>query len=113
VAAPPQRVDSNGVALLPAVSSATKFRNPSRIFMPECKLRWRAAAPVLEDVKIRMAGPSSADPNQDLSWTGYGGRYLGDLRRAASANKSYRFHRISMRVNVFATCSIPFSGRIP
>jgi hypothetical protein len=84
---------------LPAVSSATKFRNPSRIFMPQRELRWRAAAPVLEDMKIRMAGASSADLNQDLSWTGYGGRYIDHLRRTASANKSYRFHRILMRVS--------------
>jgi hypothetical protein len=45
-----------------------------------------------------MAGASSADLNQDLSWTGYGGRYIDHLRRTASANKSYRFHRILMRV---------------
>ena len=110
MAAPPHWVNSNGVAQLPAVSSATKFRNPSRIFMPECKLRWRAAAAVLEDMKIRMARASSADLNQDLSGTGYGGRYIDHLRRTASADKSYRFHRILMRVNnIFATCSIPFS----
>ena len=63
--------------------------------MPQRELRWRTAAPVLEDMKIRMAGASSADLNQDLSWTGYGGRYIDHLRRTASANKSYRFHRIS------------------
>jgi hypothetical protein len=63
--------------------------------MPQRELRWHTAAPVLEDMKIRMAGASSADLNQDLSWTGYGGRYIDHLRRTASANKSYRFHRIS------------------
>jgi hypothetical protein len=65
-----------------------------KFFMPQRELRWRAAAPVLEDMKIRMAGASSADLNQDLSGTRYGGRYIDHLRRTASANKSYRFHRI-------------------
>jgi hypothetical protein len=41
-----------------------------------------------------MAGASSADLNQDFSGTGYWGRYIDHLRRTASANESYRFHRI-------------------
>ncbi len=42
-----------------------------------------------------MAGTSPADLNQDLSGTGYWGRYIDHLRRTASANKPYRFHSIS------------------
>jgi hypothetical protein len=48
VAAPPHRVDGNGVALLPAMSSAPEAGNPSRIFMPRYELRRRAPAAVLE-----------------------------------------------------------------
>src|SRR5258705_11349973 len=42
-----------------------------------------------------MARASSADLNQDFSGTGYWGRYIDHLRRTASANERYRFHRMS------------------
>jgi hypothetical protein len=38
------------------VSPATKFRNPSRIFMSQCELGRRAPAPVLEDRILLVAG---------------------------------------------------------
>jgi hypothetical protein len=77
------------------VDSATKRRNPSCIFMPQCELRRRTPAPVLEYMQIRMAGASSADLNQDFSGTGYWGRYIDHLHWTASADKPYRFHSLS------------------